>query len=205
MKEAGAQAVYEIRKPSLNVMPNSASDVPTLRPSFGHFLLAMRTRIKGLGGLILSTAALVLTMYVWSTALQRGESSALFPLFISSLVLLMALGAASIHLVYFLRARIVARGGSLLKYSLVGSREYALQDVGRVLRLAVTSIGPPGRIAIVLTPAGKSLFVMWMAYWDDNEFEAFWRSLAITVSGSYQDQMPYGSMFQAYPPAHHRP
>jgi hypothetical protein len=182
-------------------MPDPSRDIKVLRPSFGHFLLAMRTRIKALAGLILSTAGLVFAMYVWSTALQGGEGSALFPLFVSSLVLLIALGVASIHLVYFLHARIVARPESLRKYGLVGSREYAIQDVGRVLRLAVTSIGPPGRIAIVLTPAGKSLFVMWMAYWDDDKFDSFWRSLGVTVTGSYKDQMPYGSMFQAYPPA----
>jgi hypothetical protein len=189
----------------LNLMPDPSRDMPVLRPSFRHFLLAMRTRIKALAGLILSTSALVFAMYVWSTALQRGASSTLFPLFVSSLVLLIALGAASIHFVYFLHARIVARPGSLRKYGFVGSREYAIQDVGRVLRLSVTSIGPPGRIAIVLTPAGKSLFVMWMAYWDDDEFDSFWQSLGITVTGSYQDRMPYGSMFQAYPPAPDRP
>jgi hypothetical protein len=161
----------------------------------------MRTRIRGLASLIVSSAAVVFTLYVWSTALQRGDSSTLFPLFVSSLVLVLALGAASIHLVYFLHARIVARAGSLRRYGLVGSREYALREVGRVLRLAVTSIGPPGRIAVVLTPAGKSLFVMWMAYWDEDEFEAFWRSLGIVVSGSYKDEMAYGSMSRAYPPS----
>jgi hypothetical protein len=40
-------------------------------------------------------------------------------------------------------------------------------------RAALAAKRTAGRIAIVLTPAGRNLFVMWTAYWDGEEFEAF--------------------------------
>ena len=88
-----------------------------LRPSARYFLSAMRTRIKGMAGLLLSIPFLLFTLFVWSTGLQRG-SVTLFPLLINSLVLGILVVATAVHILFFLHAKLVVKSEELCSYGL---------------------------------------------------------------------------------------
>ena len=161
----------------------------------------MRGRIGALRGLIFGTISLLMGLYFWSLALQRDRSSLLFPIFITFVVASAGLVAIIAHLLFFSHAKITIDNGKIRKYDLIGSKTYSRREIGRIQRLSVTSIGPPGRVAVVLTPGSGALFVLWMAYWSEPEFEAFWRSIGVIVVGRYEDLLPYASLLTTYPPA----
>jgi hypothetical protein len=185
----------------VRLTPKISSTPNVLRPSPGHFLSAMLGRIRALRGLIFGTLSLLAALYFWSLALQRGNRSLLFPIFMTLVVASAALVAIIAHVLFFSRAKITVESGRIRKYDLIGSKTYSRQEIGRIQRLSVTSIGPPGRVAVVLTPGSGTLFVLWMAYWLEPEFEAFWRSIGVMVVGRYEDLLPYASLLTTYPPA----
>jgi hypothetical protein len=133
----------------------------------------MRGRVRALRGLIFGTLSLLVALYFWSLAIQRGDRSLLFPIFITLVVASAVLVAIVVHVLFFSHAKITVENGILRKYNLIGSKTYLLQEIGRIQRVSVTSIGPPGRVAVVLTTGSGSLFVLWMAYWSEPSSKPF--------------------------------
>lgn len=180
--------------------PEAETNV-VIRPSLLAAVRAVLRQIVGTRALYLRTAISVVFLFISAEALSRGRAGWVFVAFVLGAFVLTVTGGAVGICLYVLTSAVYATDGRLGAVTFGRRKDFALASVAKVVRSSLSyQLGPSTPVAFVLSPDGKRLFWVALAYWNVEELEALWRRLSIPVEGTFDSLIPYEEMDGRYPP-----
>lgn len=149
---------------------------------------------------VVTMIVLLVGLYFWFVALQHGQLAPSLSVFFGIIVVFALVVPLILVQAGLMLTKISFDHGAVCRHTFGGSKSYPLNEIAKVQRLSVQVAGPPNKVTVILTPSGKSLFTVTMAFWSESDFESFWNWIGVPVSGSYSDVIPFASLATLYPP-----